>query len=190
MNKKARRRLGRELLARHETQQAQVITSLIPREDVEAMNVSRTLAAIQFAAMSAQTARRFRDRVYLGIGGYAEADGELHQHGSVRRYLRELDRQFPYLFWFSNASTDPEGGNTFLLLLLRSTCAATEIPGRGDFIGNGEVIAFVRRHTEAMSELGARLGLAPAETESRRREVLNFYRTYVPGLDRALSPAS
>lgn len=189
MNRKARKRLVEQLRQKKDADQAQVITALIPREDVETMNVGRTLSAIQVARMNTLTARRFRDRVYLGIGGFTESDGELHRHESVRRYLRELDRQFPYLFWFSNASADPEAGNTFLLLLMRATCPSTAAVGGRDFISNDDVRIFMRRHLASLDELGGRLNLARAEIESRVREVLAFYRAFVPNIDRVLGPA-
>lgn len=190
MNRKARKRIGQQLREKREAGQAQVITALIPREDVERMNVSRTLAAIQVARMNTLTARRFRDRVYLGIGGFSDADGELHRHESVRNYLRELDRQFPYLFWFSNASTDPSAGNSFLLLLLRATCPSTSAAGEKDFIATDDVKIFMRRHFASMDDLGARLNLARDEIETRRGEVLAFYRAFIPNIDRLLAESA
>jgi hypothetical protein len=188
MNKKARKRLRVNLAhGATATPHAQAITAIIPREDVESVNVSRTLATLQVAAISASVAMLYRGKVHVGFGGYPDAAQDILPFAGVRDFLIELDAKFTHLLWFVETSTNAKEGNAFLLLLMRAVIGGIPSGGRGEMIGRADIRAFLDARLESMNDLARRLNIPAREVDSRRREVLNFFATYVPDLDRIMS---
>lgn len=73
---------------------------VIARKDVEASDVTRTLAVLNRLLESQETARRYCERVDIGVHGYDADARELWEILELRDFVNALDGKFPYWLFF------------------------------------------------------------------------------------------
>ncbi|HUW32940.1 MAG TPA: hypothetical protein VM223_15135 [Planctomycetota bacterium] len=138
------------------------------REEVESGDISPTLASLN-KLLEPGTARRFRGRVIFGIRGYDDDPRELHYIPEVVLWMRELDREFAYWFYFVQVTNI--GSLAFLTFTL---CDYVKVPGAAR-VAPEVLREFVERKLVAMNKLCTFLGETDAVRHQRTREVLECY---------------
>src|SRR6516162_1713428 len=78
---------------------ADYLVIMASREEVEARDVSRASASLK-RLLEPNNARRLKGKLVFGIGGYDADPRELFEIPEVRTWMRKLDREFPYWFYF------------------------------------------------------------------------------------------
>lgn len=73
---------------------------VVSRADVDAMDISPTLAVFQKLMESPSTARAFVERVDIAFHGYDHTKQELFEIPEVRNFVVELGQQFPFWLFF------------------------------------------------------------------------------------------
>jgi hypothetical protein len=77
---------------------------VITREEVEAQDISSTLAALGSLIKSPQPASNSFERIDIAFHGYNDTTEELFEIEEVRTFVQALDEQFPYWLYFLNKS--------------------------------------------------------------------------------------
>lgn len=73
---------------------------VVSRDEVEEMDTSGVLSALQELTKSPETARTFMERVDIAFHGFDDTPEELFEISEVRSFVHELDRQFPFWLFF------------------------------------------------------------------------------------------
>jgi hypothetical protein len=116
-----------------------------------------------------EVARRARGRLVFGVKGYDDDPRELYQVPAVCAWMRELDREFPYWFYFMDV-----GPRSTLSFVAFALCEFERVPG-GSRIPPDELARFMGAHFLAMNEIAAVLGDSQSESDERSREVSAFF---------------
>ena len=82
------------------------INVVISREEVESIDTSSTMKTLSSVIADRETVQRFRGRVQITFHGFDNDPREVYEIPEVRRFCVDLDRVFPYWFYF--LSTDNE----------------------------------------------------------------------------------
>ena len=80
------------------------VSIAVPREEVEAGDLSTTLSMLAPLVHSRSTAQNFRERVAIYFDGYNETRDELFEIVEVRNFVQALDARFPYWLYFLDKS--------------------------------------------------------------------------------------
>ena len=80
---------------------------VVSRSEVEAVDTSAPLAALNQLISTEESIRDFRQRVNISFHGYENTREELFEIPEVRSYVHALDAKFPYWLYF--LSLDCEG---------------------------------------------------------------------------------
>jgi len=73
---------------------------VVSRAEVEAMDTSAALTVLKRLLESPDTARAFVERVDIAFHGYDHVKEELFEIPEVRKFVSELDQQFPFWLFF------------------------------------------------------------------------------------------
>jgi len=79
---------------------------VLSREQVESSDQQEPMAFLQHIVSSTDTAMEFMGRVSLIVDGYNDDARELFEVPEVRRYLKALDDQWAYWFFFLSQADD------------------------------------------------------------------------------------
>jgi hypothetical protein len=138
------------------------------RAEVEAGNIKHASAMLQ-KLLTPENASRLKGRLIFGIRGYDDDPRELFEVPEVRTWMEELDREFPYWFYFMDL-----GSRSTLSLVAFCLCRWEKVPG-GKMIPLGDLQVFVVNHFVAMNRLAASLGETQEEVDRRSREITAFF---------------
>lgn len=138
------------------------------RKEVEEDDTSQALAKLNRLLVPV-TARRLRGRLIFVIDGYDDDPRDLWEIVGVNAWMRKLDAEWPYWFYFMDTGR-------------RSTLSFVAFSlSRWDKVSNGKVIPpeemqrFLLRHFAAMNDLSRRLGETQEENDRRTREINDFF---------------
>lgn len=134
------------------------------RDEVEADNVAPALAKLSRLLLPTN-ARRLRGRLVFEITGYLDDPRDLWEFPEVVAWMRKLDIEWPYWFYFMDT-----GPNSTMSLVTFSLCNWDKIPG-GKAVPPEELQRFLVRHFAAMNELSRHLGESQEENDARSREI-------------------
>jgi hypothetical protein len=138
------------------------------RQEVEAGDTSHALAILQ-KLLKPEVARRARQRLVFSVNGYSDDPRELHMIPKIREWMRELDHQFPYWFYFM--STGRESTLAFVTL---SLCEYDKVPG-GSVARPESLDRFMLQHFVAMNKLCDALGEPEDQLYELSRQITDFY---------------
>ena|SRR5271166_3011175 len=148
------------------------------RAEVEAGDVANASASLQ-RLLNRENAKKLKGRLIFGIQGYDDDPRELFEIPAVRIWMRALDREFPYWFYFLDL-----GARSTLPLVAFSLCRYDKVPG-GKSILPDDLKNFLISHFAAMNRLSASLGETEEDTDRRSREISSFF---FPELGRSQDP--
>lgn len=77
---------------------------LISKEVIENGNVNSVLEKLKRLTFDKNTARKYRDGLRISIYGYEDNPKPLFQIKEVQDFMKNLDKEFPYWFYFLSKS--------------------------------------------------------------------------------------
>jgi hypothetical protein len=120
---------------------------VVSRQEVESQDIAPALRVLQSALYDAETVRMFQGQVGIAFHGYDSDPRELYQIREVCQFLRALDSQFPYWFYF--LSTDDEA----LRMIAFCLCRTREIDPGLAYVDPQELRTFIESHFAAINDL-------------------------------------
>jgi len=140
------------------------------RRDVERNNINPVLEILN-DLLTPVNAKQYFEKVELCVSGYDNDPKELCEIPEVRKYMSDLDSQFPYWFYFITKLSLSLSFITFSLCQFEKN-EAGEI-----HLDPSVLIRFMERHFKAVNEL-ENLGLLDeAENQWLSKKVYSYYTT-------------
>ncbi len=149
---------------------ADTLLLVVAREDIESQELSGPLAVLNRLRVTKSLMRDSQDKVDLSVFGYDNDPRELWEILEVRAWMRMLDEEFPYWFFFLSKHLP---GLAFI------TFALCEFQKRADgkFVLDKQSLAnFIRRHFVAMNEICESLGFSEDKIRSLSDAVFSYYK--------------
>lgn len=141
---------------------------MFSREDIEAGNVASVLSGLK-GLMEPPLIHALRQSINFGVEGYDNDTRELFQIFEVRRFLKALDDQWPYWFYFA----DPEQPSSFQMLTF-CLCKPVLVDG-GAQLESSELGAFLERHFLALNTICEILNDPDDVVEAMSNRILAIY---------------
>lgn len=138
------------------------------RGEVETGDISGALRSLE-KLLDPKSARKLKGCLIFGVRGYEDDPRDLWEIPDVRAWMQELDKQFPYWFYFMDL-----GQNSTLAFVAFSLCKFANVPS-GKHIPPQELQQFLISHFGAMNGLTKKLGETQEENDKRSREVTDFF---------------
>jgi hypothetical protein len=120
------------------------------RTEIEARDVTHALAMLN-KLLSPNDATRLKGRLIFDIRGY-EDPRELFEIPEIRAWIKEVDKDFPYWFYFMDVGTHPT-----INLIAFALCRWDKVPG-GKLTSAEGLQDFLITDFIAMNQLARRLG--------------------------------
>jgi hypothetical protein len=141
------------------------------RAEVEAGDTSYAQATLG-KLLKPENAVRMKGRLIFGIKGYDDDPRDLWEIDDVRQWMKRLDEQFPYWFYFMDL-----GPQTTMPLIVFSLCKFEKVPG-GKRIPPEELKRFMSSHVAPMHGLSTTLGETQEALVSRARELGAYFNSH------------
>lgn len=145
------------------------IQIVVDRNDVESGNLEPTLNELRRLVSSPLMVSRFHDRLDPRFAGYDADPLELHQIEEVRKFVRGLDQDFPFWFYFINLRMG------VLIVIQLCLCQYTVREGRIFDSDPLDLANFLNQHFEAMNWLVEKCGLGEQVIDQRTKEIIDFF---------------
>ena len=123
------------------------INVLISREEVERADTSSTISVLSSVIADRETVLRFRGRVQITFRGFDYDPREVYEVPEIRRFCAELDRRFPYWFYFLSTDNDLLKMIAFCLVPVSKLAPGLVEPDMR------ELVSFLASHFRAMNTL-------------------------------------
>lgn len=136
--------------------------------EVEAGDVSKATASL-YELLIPEHIRRLRRKLVFEIAGYNDDPRDLWEFPKVRKWMNDLDRQWPFWFFFMNL-----GRPSTLSMVTFCLCQWTKVPG-GKLVEEEQLIPFVRHHMQVMLGLCSKLAMDQKAMTAMAIEILEFY---------------
>jgi len=160
------------MTVQHHPAPVSVTLIVFPRDVVERNDVAQALATLRPLAASPGQARAHRGAVEFVFEGFDDDARELHRIPAVRRFVQELDRQWPYWLYYGAKTGDTLA--VIMLCLLDGHVARRE-PGRVGYAIDGEQLrAMLLRLFAGSNDLYDRLGLDEDDNARLTEEVIGY----------------
>lgn len=141
---------------------------VVDRQDVERLHVQTTLNVLRRLLEDRQTVERFRGRLDIGFAGYDEDPREIHEIEEVRTFLRDLDRKFPFWFYFVNLHSDT------LVVIFLCLCRYTRGKDGVFVVDQTDQERFFVEHGSAVTWLFQTYGLDEKEYEPLAMQIKSY----------------
>lgn len=145
---------------------------VVDRKDVERCDIGSTLLILNRLLEDREVVQRFRNRVDLAFHGYDEDRRELHEIEEVRRFAAELDKKFPFWFYFLSLNSDT------LFVLLLCLCRYSKNQNNAMNLDKDETERFLVEHFEAINWLFQTYHLGEDDKERLSEQVMVYLRQY------------
>lgn len=145
---------------------------VVDRKDVERCDIGSTLLILNRLLQGREVIRRFRNRVDLAFNGYDQDRRELHEIEEVRRFAAELDKKFPFWFYFLSLNRDT------LFVLLLCLCRYFKNQNNPMNLDKDETERFLVEHFEAVNWLFQTYDLDEDDKERLTDQVMAYLRQY------------
>jgi hypothetical protein len=140
---------------------------VIERDDIESGNIITALKLLNRVKASKKLIRRYKNKVHLSIHGYDNDSRGLCEIPEVRYWLRNLDREFPYWFYFLSKETDS-------LNFIIYTLCEYRIAEQGFVLDKASLARFMLKHFVAMNRMCKEAGMSANEIELLSEQVINY----------------
>lgn len=151
------------------TSSTEPIIIAIPREVVEDGDPTPVLQGLTVFARSAVLAPQALGIMRVGFAGYESDTRELWEIPEVRRFVADLDSQFPYWFYFADLRDESLAALAFCI------CRVTEVAPGTTAIDRTDFERFLDRQFDGMNSMWERLRLAEAENVARSDAVIEYF---------------
>lgn len=150
-----------------------VLVFVIDREDVEREDISNTVAFFQRLQVSSKLTRKTQRKVELRFAGYDDDARELWEVPEVRTWMRRLDQDVKYWFWFLNTLPASHG----LLVVLFSLSSVTARGPGVEFVPPVQLAMFLMKNYERLNEIVARVGASKEQNRLISSEVVTYFKS-------------
>ena len=138
------------------------------RAEVESGDISNSLATLE-KLLEPSNIRKLKGRLIFGIKGYEDDPRDLWEIPEVRSWMQDLDKNFPYWFFFMDL-----GPNSTLSFIVFSLCKYAKVPG-GKLIPPAELQQFLVSHFVPLNVLSNKIGETQEENDKRSKEITAFF---------------
>jgi hypothetical protein len=83
-----------------ELEPKELVSIIITRREIESGDISNSLSVLHTFKKDKKSIRRFCNKIDLSISGYDDDPRELWEIHEVKSYFKQLDKAFPYWFYF------------------------------------------------------------------------------------------
>jgi len=143
---------------------------MFSRQQVEAGDISETLALLRRLTADRPTAIDFCGRISLVVDGYNHDPRELFEVPEVRAYIKRLDQAWPNWFFFLSQADDS------VKLLESCLCETIEVVPGVTSIDLEQLERSLARHFTAMHRLREALGLPEELCEEVADGIIGMFR--------------
>jgi hypothetical protein len=141
----------------------------ISRQDIEMNNLKPTIEILDSLLVNVKTISQFFDRVDIGITGYDHDPRELWEIQEVKQFIRKLDLEFPYWFYFLSKLG---GGLKMIAFCCINTTKFSSTQVNFDPVSMEQ---FYNKHFEAMNQIGDLIGMSEDENEELTENVIGYF---------------
>jgi hypothetical protein len=138
----------------------------ISRQEVESGDTS--VLSVLLRLLDKESATLYREMVDIAVFGYDDDPRELYEVPEVRDFVRKLDAEFPYWFYFLS-----KRGNG-LLFILYCLCSPDTPPEARDQVWRHEIMMYLKRGIPAMNHICKIAGCSEAEVMRLTNGVLEY----------------
>jgi hypothetical protein len=141
----------------------------ISRQDIEKKNLEPTIEILNSLLVDTKTILKFFDRVDIGITGYDNDPRELWEILEVKQFIRKLDIEFPYWFYFL---TKLGGGLKMIAFCCINTTKFSSTQVNFDPVSMEQ---FYNKHFDTMNQIGELIGMTEEENEELTENVIGYF---------------
>lgn len=142
---------------------------LFDRSEVESKNLDRFLNTFKPIIGTCEMISRFRGKIDIAFNGYDDDPRELFLIEEVRDFIKMLDEQFPYWFYFLDTASHG------LKLIMFSLCRIDEITNGGYVFRQADINAFIDRQLSAMNLIFEKCEFSLREFYEREKQVADYF---------------
>jgi len=140
------------------------------REYIEAGNIQPVFNILE-TLLEPENMKNYADRVMLTIDGYNSDSRELCEIPEVRKWLFELDRKWPYWFYFISPH------DCLTLKFIAFTLSEIQKDSTGQvFIDGDQLVKFMLDHFVPMNEFEDRGLITEAENMRISQKIENYFK--------------
>jgi hypothetical protein len=141
----------------------------ISKQDIETKNWEPTIEILKSLMVDVKTIQKFFDRVDIGITGYDNDPRELWEIQEVKQFIRKLDIEFPYWFYFL---TKLGGGLKMITFCCINTAKYSSTQVNFDPVSMEQ---FYNKQFEAMNQIGDLIGMSEDENEELTENIIGYF---------------
>lgn len=139
------------------------------REDVESGSLQELLNTLSSLMSSKEAVLRFLGKVDFRIHGYDNDPRELFEIPEVCQFIRRLDEQFPYWFFFLTTETDA------IKLFMFSLCRITRVSPTATACNQEDFANFINHHLAAMNYIFDTFNIDEERNIERNKELQRYF---------------
>ncbi len=141
------------------------------RDEILRCDISGPLEVLQTLLSTKERVLRFRDRVDWGVAGYDDSPKELFEIEEVRDFMRLLDGQFPFWFYFLEKRVE----HSPIRLLAFCLCRYTRVTPTLVQLDQGDLQDFLNQHFVAINWIFDRFDLDERENERISEDIVRLF---------------
>lgn len=145
---------------------ADQVNIIVSRAEVKNMDLLPALSTLRGLMATRERVIQFRDRVDIAFSGYDTDPREVFEIPEIRLFMRQLDEQFPFWFYFLNKRQGSSPVRTVAMCL----CDSTRTPA-GVNTDSVQLARFVMNHLGAMNHVFDAYGLDEADNEHMSEQI-------------------
>ena len=142
---------------------------IVPREFVEVRDLQSIVDSLSPLINDPETARTARGRLHLTFDGYGGDARGLWEIPDVRTFAAQLEKAFPYWFFFADLTTDT------LQTLALCVSARERIDSGGTSLDEASFQDFFGREVAALNRLWTTASLPPGERQQAIDLVTKYF---------------
>jgi hypothetical protein len=151
-----------------ELEPKELVSIIITRREIESGDISNSLSVLHTFKKDKKSIRRFCNKIDLSISGYDDDPRELWEIPEVKSYIKQLDKAFPYWFYFI---TKHSGALKMIFGccndIARSNTLFFEIKPES-------MLSFLKSHIFAMNIMCDEIGMSEKEIEMLTNQNLQY----------------
>lgn len=141
---------------------------MFSRRQVETCDINEPVQFLRRLTADRQTALEFSRRISLVVDGYNDDPRELFEIPAVRAYLKRLDQEWPYWFFFLSQADES------IKMLESCLCDTIEVVPGVASIDIEQMERVLARHFGAMNRLTEKLDLPKEKCEELAEGIISL----------------
>lgn len=142
---------------------------VISRQEILSRDISIVMATLSQLLNNSKLALHFKERVDITFDGYNDIPDELWEIPEVRNYVYELDRAFPFWFFFLSKN------GSALYVILKCYLLPFLTPEADNTENTPRIQTFLDNHFLAMNGIGNQLNISYEENIAMSNRVFKYF---------------